>query len=119
MRRLVTRADVIIITAVILLAAFLWVLNPKETGETAVIRVDGKEYITVNINGELTETTVNGVSIVYGGGDIYIKDSTCRDKICVKAGRLSKQGQSAVCAPNRVSVEIKGKSKNAPWAVTG
>lgn len=120
MKKLVTRADVIIIAVILLAAVLLLALRSKEIGKTAVIRVDGKEYKTLNLEcEEKTELTVNGVLIVCGGGEIYIKESTCRDRVCVNAGHLTKKGQSAVCVPNRVSVEIKGNDKNAPRAVTG
>lgn len=120
MKKLFTKWDFAIILICLCLSVLLFALRPNENGNEAVIRVDGKEYKTVDINGaDLREITVNGVTVVYGGGEIYIKDSSCRDKICVNAGHLSKKGQSAVCAPSRVSVEIKNNGKNAPRAVTG
>lgn len=120
MKKLVTKWDFVIISVCLLASLLFFALKPRETGEEAIIRVDGKEYKTVNINStDIDEITVNGVTVVYGGGEIYIKDSSCRDRICVNAGHLSKKGQSAVCAPNRVSVEIKSDGKNAPRAVTG
>lgn len=120
MKKLFTKWDFAIILICLCLSVLLFALRPNENGNEAVIRVDGKEYKTVDINGADTdEITVNGVTVVYGGGEIYIKNSDCRDKICVNAGRLSKKGQSAVCAPSRVSVEIKNNGKNAPRAVTG
>lgn len=120
MKKLVTKWDFVIISVCLLASLLFFSLKPRETGEEAIIRVDGKEYKTVDINStDIDEITVNGVTVVYGGGEIYIKDSSCRDRICVNAGHLSKKGQSAVCAPNRVSVEIKSDGKNAPRAVTG
>lgn len=120
MKKLVTKADFIIIAAVLFAAVLLLAFRPKEIGKSATVRVDGKEYKTLNLeSGEKTEITVNGVTIVYGGGEIYVKESTCRDRVCVNAGHISKKGQSAVCVPNRVSVEIDGEDKNAPRAVTG
>lgn len=120
MKKLVTKWDFVIISVCLLASLLFFALKPRETGEEAIIRVDGKEYKTVDINStDIDEITVNGVTVVYGGGEIYIKDSSCRDRICVNAGHLSKKGQSSVCAPNRVSVEIKSDGKNAPRAVTG
>lgn len=120
MKKLVTRADFIMIAVILLAAVLLLAFRPKEIGKTAVIRVDGKEYKTLNLDREeKTEIAVNGVLIVCGGGEIYIKESTCRERVCVNAGHLTKKGQSAVCVPNRVSVEIKGNDKNVPRAVTG
>ena len=120
MKKLITVQDLIIISVILLSAVLLLLFKSNEIGKTAVIRVDGKEYKTVSLtNDEKTEISVNGVSVVYGGGEIYVEKSTCHDKICVNAGHISKKGQSAVCVPNRVSVEIVGNDKNAPKAVTG
>lgn len=120
MRKLATVSDLIIIGIILLSAVLLLLFKSNEIGKTAVIRVDGKEYKTVNLESdEKTEISVNGVTIVYGGGEIWVENSTCHDKICVNAGHLSKKGQSAVCVPNRVSVEVVGNDKNAPKAVTG
>lgn len=120
MKKLVMRADFIIIAVILLAAVLLLAFRPKEIGKTATVRVDGEEYKTLNLESEeKTEITVNGVSIVCDSGEIYIKESTCRDRVCVNAGHISKKGQSAVCVPNRVSVEIKGKDKDAPQVVTG
>lgn len=120
MKKLFTKWDFVIILICLCLSVLLFALRPNENGNEAVIRVDGKEYKTVDINStDIDEITVNGVTVVYGGGEIYIKDSSCRDRICMNAGHLSKKGQSSVCAPNRVSVEIKSDGKNAPRAVTG
>ncbi|MCH5190271.1 MAG: NusG domain II-containing protein [Oscillospiraceae bacterium] len=120
MKRLITVSDFIVIGIILLAAVLLLLFKSNEIGKTAVIRVDGKEYKTVSLtNDGKTEISVNGVLIVYGGGEIYVENSTCHDKICVNAGHLSKKGQSAVCVPNRVSVEIVGNDKSAPKAVTG
>ncbi|NTV90004.1 MAG: NusG domain II-containing protein, partial [Clostridiales bacterium] len=40
-----------------------------------------------------------------------IEASTCRDRICVGTGWLTKPGQSAVCLPNRVVVKIIGSNQ--------
>ena len=120
MKKLITLQDLIIIFVILLSAVLLLLFKSNEIGKTAVIRVDGKEYKTVNLESDgKTEISVNGVSVVYGCGEIWVENSTCHDKICVNAGHLSKKGQSAVCVPNRVSVEIVGNDKSAPKAVTG
>ena len=35
-------------------------------------------------------------------------DADCPDKLCVKTGRISKTGETIVCLPHRVVVEIIG-----------
>lgn len=120
MKKLFTRADLIIAAVVLLSGLALLCFKPSGEGETAIIRVDGKEYKKIDLQStENFEITVNGVVIACENKEIYVKSSTCPDKICVGAGHLTKSGQSAVCVPNRVSVEISGKGEGTPWAVTG
>lgn len=120
MKKLFTKVDIIIIAVVLVLGLCLLLLKPSVNGKRAVIRVDGKEYKTVDLeNTDFLEITVNDVVIICENNEIYIKSSTCPDKICVNAGHLSKKGQSAVCVPNRVSVEILGEKQGTVGAVTG
>ncbi len=43
---------------------------------------------------------------------MQILEADCPDKVCIKDGMIIKPGQSLVCLPNKVVVEIKGV-KNA------
>ena len=54
-----------------------------------------------------------------GIGEIYVKDSDCTDKVCVRSGRICKSGESIICAPNRVTIKIDGKNGGMPDAMTG
>ena len=48
--------------------------------------------------------------VVIEDGKAWIEDSDCREKICVKMGKLGRPGEEAVCLPNRVIVQMKGDS---------
>ena len=37
---------------------------------------------------------------------LYMSDATCKNKICVNTGKISKKGESIVCLPNKTIVEI-------------
>ena len=39
----------------------------------------------------------------------YMKSAKCPDKICVHTGKITKDGQAIICAPNRIMIEFKGK----------
>lgn len=119
MKKLFTKTDLIIALAVLVLGfALLLFLKLTPQGETAVITAEGREEIKIPLSGEYEKIKVNGVVICRENGEIYIKSSDCRDKICQRSGHLSKKGETAVCAPNRVAVRIYGRDKNAPQAVT-
>lgn len=42
------------------------------------------------------------------GLKVRVKESDCPDKICVKTGWIDKPGQSIICLPHRIYLEIKG-----------
>ncbi len=78
--------------------------------ESVVIEASAKRWIyplaenrRVEIAGPLGNTTV-----VVSGGQAYVEDSPCRDKICIQMGRISRPGQWVACLPNRVMVRISG-----------
>ena len=49
---------------------------------------------------------------------VYMKKATCPDKLCVHNGTIDKPGQSIVCLPNKLMVEIIGNKKDVD-AVAG
>ena len=62
---------------------------------------------------------------VLGNTDITIQDrkawiskAPCPHQICVNMGKISREGESLVCLPNRVLVFITGKADNTIDAVT-
>jgi hypothetical protein len=58
---------------------------------------------TVAIEGPLGTTYIE-----IAGGHAGIVDSPCRDKLCIRAGMLGRDGRWAACLPNRVFLRIVG-----------
>ena len=118
MKKLITKKDFILVIVVLVIGfAGVILVNSTDKGKTAIIKVDGKEFETILLQND-TLIKVNGVEIVVENGEIYVTDSTCSDKVCIRSGRVSKSGEGIICAPNRVSIEIDGKS-DLPDAMTG
>ena len=97
-----------IFAVVIVLLIFLK-LTSKD-GEKVSVRVDGKEIARYELS-EDREVVIDG----YNGGvntliikdkKAYIKDADCPDKLCEHQGKIHLVGQSLVCLPHRVVVEI-------------
>ena len=66
--------------------------------------------VSIHVNGAaVTESMeVNGVVVEVDGARARIAQSPCRDQICVRAGWLERPGDTAICLPQRVAVEIVG-----------
>lgn len=69
-------------------------------GET-VAEISLDEPDTYTVEGDLTAT------LVVENGKIRFVNSKCPDKICEAFGWIGRPGESAVCAPARLAVQIK------------
>lgn len=114
------KADWAILCVLLVLAAGCWIFyqlsyQPPKEQNLAVIMVDGKEQLRLNLLEE-TDRTLSlkescGVPVSFQIKDQKIRfvDVDCPDHICENAGFLSMEGQTAVCMPNRVSLSIYGE----------
>ncbi len=111
----------------ILLAAFLVILFftviTKKEGTFVQVRIDG-EITDVFPLSEDIEFQIHGYNggtntLVINGGKAYLKDTSCPDHLCEKMGKISKSGQSLICLPNHVVVEIAGDEGTEYDAVVG
>lgn len=108
--KLFKKNDIIIILIVLLAAALIsipkFIYSDKLTAE---IFVDGKQKETIDLSAVEKEYTIseNGVTITVGKGEIYFSDADCKDKLCVKSGKLTSGGETAACLPARVVISVK------------
>ena len=64
-----------------------------------------------------TEYEINGVVIEVSSAGARILSSPCPDQICVRQGELRENGDTAVCAPQRVVVKMTTKEKKQQDAI--
>lgn len=108
----------IILTAALVLAALLlggFLLFGQEQGQTAEVRINGEIYGTYMLDKAQTVTVDRGdvhFVLEIKDGSVRMLSAHCPDQLCVLQGAISKAGQSIVCLPQRVVVEIKGKNKD-------
>ena len=104
--------DIILAVIVIVVAAVgLLLLNIFKTeGSFAVIKIDGKETerYPLSINTEVViETGDNGRNtLVIEDNKAFMKDANCPDKICEGHSKISYKGETIVCLPHKVVIEI-------------
>lgn len=106
-------SDIILIATVLVigLSAFIIWTATSEDGNYAVVSVDGVTVAEYSL-------AVNGVYYLNGGtnvlviedGRAYIREANCPGyQDCVEAGKISKVGETIVCLPNKLVVEIVGE----------
>ena len=107
-----TKNDIILAVIVIAVAAVgLLLLNVFKTeGSFAVVKIDGKETARypLSVNTEVViETGDNGKNtLVIEDNKAFMKDANCPDKICEGHSKISYKGETIVCLPHKVVIEI-------------
>lgn len=101
-------AAALALAAVILLLVFTFIKGGAE-GEEVVITVEGKVYGTylLSQDREISIDLENGHNLVIiKDGLVHMEDADCPDKYCVTKGNISGKGETIVCLPHRLVVEI-------------
>lgn len=104
--------DIILAVIVVVIAATgLFLLNVFKTeGAFAIIKIDGKETerYPLSVNTEVViETGEDGRNtLVIEDNKAFIKDANCPDKICEGHSKISFKGETIVCLPHKVVIEI-------------
>lgn len=123
--KFISRIDVIIIfilavvTTIIVAISFI---GKSGKADSLLITVGGEEYKTVSLSNVTSPYEINmndHMTIEIDKNRARVKDSDCKDKICVNSGWLTKPGDTAVCLPNKVAIKILGKPKNVDFIAGG
>jgi hypothetical protein len=96
--------------AVALCIALFYARMPSSS-KIAVVEKDGKEFCRIDLDKETSVRIINvggpmNVKLRVEPGAIAFYSSDCPDKICIRTGKLTKPGQTAVCLPGKVSVQV-------------
>lgn len=118
-RKLLTVPDIIIAIIVICCAAavYFYYAAVSGNGSIAVVAKNNAELYRINLAEveepyELTVDAEHNVILYVENDGISFKSSDCKDQLCVKMGKVSKDGQTVVCLPNGCTVFID--SDNEP-----
>lgn len=110
------KKDIYLIVSIVLLAiiAFIGIKLTQKEGKRVVITVDGEIYqeATIDEEKEIEVKTDHGVNVVQiHEGQVSMIEADCPDQVCVKHSKISKSGETIVCLPHKVVVEITGEEK--------
>lgn len=114
MKKILTKADYLLITAVVLLFAALIVFRPfaGKSGYVEVKTPEGKFIYSLSENARYSFEGIMGDSvIVIQDGEVFFESSPCPNKNCISEGKISKPGAFNACMPNGISISITGESK--------
>lgn len=113
------KKDVLLIGSVVILAALFWlvprIIDMFHEDEKLQLRimVAGNEYGTYALEKEqiieIQDTNVCEIK----NGKVSMISAQCPDQLCRRQGPIHRQGETIVCLPNKVVLEIKGSGEPA------
>ncbi len=109
---MIKKADIILsctVVAVSLGMIFSFFFFQK-SGNQVLITVDGEVYgeYSLEVDRVIEVKTDLGINVVkIDGGMASVKDADCPDKYCVSHIAVKNSGETVVCLPHRLIVEIK------------
>lgn len=111
-RRLFTRWDLLPLGCMmaLTLALLLVLFFKNETGRTVTVRVDQAVVWQQPLNRPAQKTVITnyGMNVIeIKDGCCFISNADCRDGVCQKSGKISRRGESIVCLPHRLIVEVE------------
>ena len=122
LQRIARPADLIAVAAILAAAGLLWVAFGRAEGAKAEIVVGRDTVETIDLTAVKEPYTLsleNGVTVAVEPGAIRFSASDCANHLCLRAGKLTRAGQSAACLPNQTLIRVTGRAKNALDALTG
>lgn len=117
------KLDFIIIAVLMLLSFLPEIILSAKVGKGyentyAQITVSGDVYKTIPLSNHKGEEILE-IKTKYGTNIIKIIDqkigiieADCSDKVCMNPEYINKPGQSLVCLPHKVMIEIKGMAED-------
>lgn len=122
--KIIKKMDIVIIIMLVFISfipyGMFYINNSSLTSNEvyAKITVDGDLFREIRLDNHVGEEQFkveskdgyNLIKIV--DNKIAIIDADCKDKVCENVGYISKVGQTAVCLPHKVVIEIKGSLQN-------
>lgn len=113
--------DIILVGVILLIAvtALLFFSLNKQEGSYVIVSIDGQDKYTYSLYENLTVDIITGENdefvntLVILDGQAYISDANCPDKICEEHRAVSFTGETIVCLPHKVVVEIAAERSSA------
>lgn len=117
--RIIKKMDIVIIAVLLILSftphlIFFKTSQKGSKNNYAIIKVDGKIHKKIDLSKVKKSEKVNlnlpngKNTLLIKNNSIQMKSANCNDALCVKQGNISKVGQTIICLPHKLIIEIKG-----------
>lgn len=111
-KKIISKNDIILILGVLIIAFAFFIIMQinKKTGYNVSIMVDGDAVKTLSLDEDCeysVDTKLGHNLVVIKDNEVFVKDADCRDKICYKHAKISDIGETIICLPHKLVIEVK------------
>lgn len=103
------KRDFILIFGIIVVAGIVWLVSSffmNGMGETLKITVDNQKYGIYNLETDQVIKISDKNICRIENRSVVMEYADCPDQVCVHSSAISQNGQTIICMPNRVVLEI-------------
>ncbi|MEE0716200.1 MAG: NusG domain II-containing protein [Eubacterium sp.] len=107
------KKDIILVIIILLVAGIMYgAIQYIQSGKGEIVKifVNGKVYNTYSLykDEKIEIKTTKGKNTVWiHNGYVEMEDADCPDKYCEKQGKIKNTGETIVCLPHKLVVEIQ------------
>ena len=80
----------------------------KEEGKYAIVTIDDEVYEEYSLDEDIEVHLPTDNTLVIKDKYVYISESTCKDKVCINHGKINSVGETIICLPHKLVIEIGG-----------
>jgi hypothetical protein len=115
--------DLILLVVLLAAAGLFWLVLTllSRPGRFVTVTVAGQEVAryALDADGTYTIETPQGQNIlVLSEGSAFVQAADCPDQVCVHTQPISRDGQTIVCLPHQLVIEVHGGEEAELDAVT-
>ena len=104
-------------------AIFVWIPNRSDAAGTARIYFNNEMVaeLPLDVDTEYTVENDGSINVIeVSDGRVHMLSANCNDEYCVKQGYIEYNGDTIICLPHRVVVELSSTGKESPFdAISG
>ncbi len=118
MLNVIKKGDVILIVLFLLIGTAAYLLGiSRDSGQRVSIYIQGQLYASYSLleNREIDLPTGNEVTIE--DGFVWMSQAPCQEQSCVHQGKINQRGQTILCLPQQVIIEISGENNEVDAVV--
>lgn len=111
---MIKKNDLILMGTAFFVVLIWFIINilSRKTGDYVVVTYRGEEIAKVSLKDdsehEIQCKDKDAFRYKIEDGKVFCIYSACRDKICIKEGKIEKNGEIIVCLPQQITLSICG-----------